>query len=251
MCLGPELALGLALSGAGSYLQNKEQNKNSQKQTDAKNLAYQQNIARSNQYAADAGSIQANNTKTQGRENFDIQKNQEAQKSKELFNTNRTQPDYNVGLSANTPKNVVIARQQASEDAAAKTDRDVENNAALQGYGGALFNTGLGQSEFARLFGGIQDKAAANTRLLPLEMSSAVNNAPQKHSIFPTLLKAAGTGLSMYAGAGGSFTGTAPGSFSSMAPGMYGPPAPLKAHGLFMNNEPLELFNYKLAGRYT
>lgn len=244
MC-DPVTAGSLALSAAGTYLQSREQASNEKRMAAAREGAFAQNMARNTQYAADAGSIQANNTQKQGRENFDIQKEVEADKIKQAFANVRTQPDYNVGLSENTPKNVVIARQQASEDAAAKTDRDVANKAALEGYGGALFNSGMDQSNFARLFGNIQDKAGANTRLLPIEMSAAANNANKGSSLFPTLLKAAGMAGSLYGAAGGTFT-NAP----LQGPTLSG--APLggdKMYGLFMNNKPVKLFGYELAGR--
>jgi len=254
MCVGPELALAasLAASAGGTYLQTQEANKNAQRQQNAKDQAFAANMTRGRAFADEAGAQQARNTAQQGRENFDIQRQAEADKVVDLFNADRVQPDYNVGAAPSSlPKNVILARQSASEDAAAKTDRDVNNNAQLQGYGGAQFNQSLDQNEFARLFGNIQDKAGVNTRMLPLEMNAAANNAKQSSSIFPTLLKTAGTAGSMFAGAGGSFTGTAPGSFSSMAPGQFGPPVPLKANGLFMNNQPVNLFGYQLAGRYS
>jgi hypothetical protein len=245
MC-DPVTAVGLALSAGGTYLQSREAAKNEQRVMNAKNQAFTDNMARNTQFAADAGSIQANNTQKQGREEFDQQRQLEAEKIERAFNDVRTQPDYNMGLTANAPKNVVLARQKESEDAAAKTDRDVGNQAALSGYGGALFNSGLSQTDFARLFGGIQDKAGANTRLLPIEMSAAANNASKSPSLFPTLMKAAGTGLSLYGSAGGSFSNTVPGP---MPPGVYGPGAPQTSYGLFMDNKPVNLFGYQLAGR--
>lgn len=245
MCLGPEVIAGLALSGAGTYLQSREQANNERRMASAREGAFAQNMARNTQYAADAGSIQANNTQKQGSENFGIQKEAEADKIKQAFANIRTQPDYNVGLSEGAPKNVVIARQQASEDAAAKTDRDVANKAALEGYRGAMFNSGLDQSDFARLFGGIQDKAGANTRLLPIEMNAAANNANKGSSLFPTLLKAAGMATSLYGGAGGTFS-NAP----LQGPTMSGAPlGGAKQYGLFMDNKPVKLFGYELAGR--
>lgn len=205
MC-DPVTAAGLALSAGGTFLQQREADKNAKAMMNAKNAAFTHNMNRNTQFAADAGAIQANNTQKQGREEFDLQKAQEAEKIEQLFGQTRTQPDYNVGAAEGAlPKNVVLARQQASADAAAETDRDVSNNAALQGYSGAMFNSGLSQSDFARMFGGIQDKAGANTRMLPLEMNAAANNAAKAPSLFPTLMKLAGTGMSLY-GAGSGTT---------------------------------------------
>lgn len=245
MC-DPVTAVGLALSAGGTFLQQREQSRNEQRMMNAKNQAFHDNMARNTQFAAEAGAQQKQNTDNQSRESFDEQRESEGEKLKQAFTEIRTQPDYNIGLSANAPKNVVIARQQAADAAAAKTDRDVNNNAALQGYGGALFQGGLGQNEFARLFGNIQDKAGANTRMLPLEMNAAANNASKSPSLFPTLMKMAGTGMSLYGSAGGSFSNTTEGA---MAPGMFGPGAPETSYGLFMNNKPVNLFGYQLAGR--
>lgn len=247
MC-DPVTATGLALSAGGTYLQSREAVKNEDRATAAKNKAFVENMGRNRAFAADAGSIQANNTQKQGRENFDIQRDESADKQVQAFNHVRTAPDYSVGLGENTPKNVVIARQKASEDAAAKTDRDVANNAALQGYSNALFNSGLDQSNFARLFGGIQDKAGANTRMLPIEMNAAANNSQKAPGLFPTLLKTAGTAATLYGAAGGSFSNTVPGQ---MPAGMYGPGKPVTSYGLFMDKKPVNLFGYELAGRYS
>lgn len=219
MC-DPVTAAGLALSAGGTYLQTREQAKNEQRMLNAKNAAFTQNMNRNTQFAADAGSIQANNTRKQGREEFDLQKEREAEKIEQAFNDNRTQPDYNIGAAEGTlPKNVVLARQQASAEAGAETDRNVANNAALQGYSGAMFNSGLSQSDFARLFGGIQDKAGANTRMLPLEMNAAANNASKSPSLFPTLMKLAGTGMSLYSAGSGTGTFFDQQAFGPLKPG--------------------------------
>lgn len=245
MC-DPVTAVGLALSAGGSYLQSKEQEKNNKRVMNAKNQAFAANQGRNDQFAAEAGAQAKNNANRQGRQQFDEQKATDKEKRVQAFNDIRTQPDYNVGLTSNAPKNVVIARQKASEDVGAKTDRDVANNAELQGYGGALFQGGLGQNEFARLFGGIQDKAGANTRMMPLEMNAAANNAQKAPSLFPQLMKTAGQGLSLFGSAGGSFSNTVEGP---MAAGMYGPGAPQTSYGLFMNKKPVDLFGYQLSGR--
>lgn len=248
MC-DPVTLTGLALSAGGTYLQARESANNEKRAMNARNAAFTENMGRNTQYAADAA-VEANkNVQAQGRDNFDQQKEAEAVKMEQLFNERRTQPDYNVGAAPNAlPKNVVLARQAASKEAADKTDRDIGNLSNLEGYGSALFNQGLDQSQFARLFGNIQDKAGANTRMLPIEMSAADTNARKAPSIFPTLMKAAGTGLSLFGGAGGSFSNTVPGP---MPAGVYGPGAPVTSYGLFMNNKPVDLFGYQLAGRYS
>jgi hypothetical protein len=247
MC-DPVTAAGLALSAGGTYLQSREAVNNENRATAAKNQAFTQNMGRNRQFAAEAGSQAANNVQNQGREKFDENRQEEAEKQVQAFNDVRTQPDYNTGLVSNAPKNVVLARQSASEDAAAKTDRDVENNAALQGYGNALFNGNLSQSNFARLFGGIQDKAGANTRMLPLEMNAAANNAQKAPSLFPSLMKAAGSAANIFGAAGGSFSNTIPGQ---MPPGVFGPGAPVTSYGIFMDKKPVDLFGYQLSGRYS
>lgn len=246
MC-DPVTAIGLALSAGGTFLQQRDQQRNQDRVTKAKNEAFARNIARNDQSAAEAAALQKNNTNVQGREGFDEQKEVETEKMKQAFNDIRTQPDYNIGLASNVPKNVVIARQQAADEAGAKTDRDVANNAALQAYGGSLFQGGMAQSEFGRLFGNIQDKAAANTRMMPLEINAAANNASKSPSLFPTLMKAAGAGLGMFGSAGGSFTNTIEGA--RPAANFMGPMPGQTSYGLFMNNKPVDLFGYQLAGR--
>lgn len=205
MC-DPVTAAGLALSAGGTYLQARESANNEKRAMNARNAAFTGNMNRNTEFANQA-SIEANkNVQAQGRENFDRQREAEAVKMEQLFNANRTQPDYNIGAPPGSlPKNVVLARQAASNEAAGITDRDVGNLSNLEGYGNALFNQGLDQSQFARLFGGIRDKAGVNSDMLPLEMQAADTNARRSPSLFPTLMKAAGTGLGI-ASAGGAFT---------------------------------------------
>lgn len=245
MC-DPVTAAGLALSAGGTYLQQREASKNADRVTDAKNAAFVQDMNQQRQFADEAGAAFNHNIQKQGKENYDETRNAETAKFEQAFNERRTQPDYNVGLSPNVPKNVVIARQQASDEASAETDRDVGNLADLFGYGSAGFGAGLNRNEFARNFGNLQDKASGQTRLLPLRINAAANNAQRGPSLFPTLMKAAGQGLSLYGGAGGSFTNTVEGPVKA---GTFGPGAPVTEYGLFMDNKPLDLFGYQLSGR--
>lgn len=245
MC-DPVTAAGLALSAGGTFLQQRQEEKNARRAQQAKEGAFVENINRGKRFADEAGAFQKANTKKAGRENFDIEREAAADDMKQAFNDIRTQPDYNIGLPTSAPKNVVLARESASADATSKTDRDVENLSQLQGYGGALFNQDMDRSAFARLFGGIQDKAAANTRMLPLEMNAAATNSQKAGSLFPTLMRVGGQGLSLFGGAGGSFSNTVQGP---VAAGAVGPGAPITSYGLFMDNKPLDLFGYKLAGR--
>jgi hypothetical protein len=62
------------------------------------------------------------------------------------------------------------------------------------------------------------------------------------------LMKAAGTGMSMYGASGGSFTGTMGGTPSKVVNGVPVPGTkPAQASGLFMDGKPLEPFGYQLA----
>lgn len=201
MC-DPVTAAGLALSAGGTFLQQREADKNARRVANAKNAAFTQDMNQQRVFADESAAAFNHNIDRQGKENFDEQRNAETSKFENAFNERRTQPQYNVGLSDNAPKNVVIARQKASDEASAETDRDVGNLAGLQSYGGALFNQGLDQTAFSRLFGNIQDKASGQTRLLPLRINAAANNAQKAPSLFPTLLKAGGQALS-FAGASG------------------------------------------------
>jgi len=246
MC-DPVTAAGLALSMGGTYLQQREADRNAKAVANARNEAFAAHTIGQQKFADEAGAAFNHNITKQGKENFDEQRNAETARIEQAFNERRVQPDYNTGLTANAPKNVVLARKAASDEAAAETNRDVGNNAALQSYGGALFNQGLDRSEFARLFGNVQDKAGADTRMLPLKIQAAGNNAQKAPSIFPTLMKAAGTGLSLFGSAGGSFTNQVPGA--PLPNGVYGPPAPITEYGLFMDSKPVNLFGYNLAGR--
>jgi hypothetical protein len=230
MC-DPVSATALALSAGGTFLQSREAANNADRVTGARNAAYEREMIGQRKFADESGVAFNQNLRKQGREAFDEQAEADAAQTKQAFNNIRTQPDYNMGVSGSTPKNVVIARQAASDDATAKTDRDLDAMAGLSGYQGALFNQDMGRSEFARLFGNLQDKASRRSALIPLEVNAAGNNASKSPSLFPTLLKAAGTGLGIY-GAGSGITSfgdkTVQGPFVGMGPG-----APVQQPGLF------------------
>lgn len=186
-------------------MQTREANKNAQRVQNARNTAYQEGMNRQRQYADEASSAFGHNTQTQGREAFDQQAATETDRSKQAFaRVQVPETDYNnMGLLASTPNNVVKAHQDATAKADEKTQRDVNNNAALQGYGGALFNQSLDRNDFARLFGNLQDTAYRDSSLIPLDMQSAGNNASKAPSLFPTLLKGAGMAMGMYGAANG------------------------------------------------
>lgn len=204
MC-DPVTATSLALSAAGTYLQSREEAKNQNRITDARNNEYERQMIKQRQYADESGAAFNHSIEQQGRESFDQQAAAEADRTKQAFSRVETQqPDYNnMGMLASTPTNVVAAQKEAVNKADQKTTRDLNSNAALKGYGGAMFNQDTSRNEFARLFGNMQDKASREAGLIPLEVSAAGNNAAKAPSLFPTLLKAGGMAMGVYGAANG------------------------------------------------
>jgi hypothetical protein len=197
MC-NPLAATAMALTAGGSVLETRAANKNAQRAQSAKEAAFQAHQGRQRAFQDESGAAFNTNVQNQGRDNFDVQKENDTQRRIQAFNDIRSAPDYNEGIPNSAPKNVVLNRQAEADRARTETDRDVSNNAKLSGYGGAMFNQGMDQNAFARMFGNIQDKAAGDTRLLPLEMQAAATNSQKSPGLFPTLLKTAGQGLGMY-----------------------------------------------------
>jgi hypothetical protein len=237
------VSAGLVLSVGGSFLESREAEKNAKRVQNAKNNAYEANMIRQRQYADETGAAFGENINKQGRENFDDQKEAEADRVEQAFNSIRTTPTADTGLVASTPKNVVIARERANAEAGAETDRDVGNLANLTGYQGAMFNQGLDRNEFARLFGNVRDKASRDANLLGLDMQAAANNAQKGPSLFPTLMKTAGQGMSMFGAGGGSFSNTVEGSLPASG---IGPGAPVTSYGVFNKGQPVKLFGSQL-----
>ncbi len=235
MCLDPVSLTAMALAAGGQYMQTREANQNANRMTEAKNAAYQTDMNRQAQYADEASAAFNHNIQNQGRESFDQQAAKTADATKQAFTRVQTpEMDYNdMGALASTPNNVIQAMKDKTAEADAKTTRDLNNNAALQGYGGALFDQNLNRNDFARMFGNMQDKASRDAALIPLDLSAAANNANKAPSLFPTLLKGAGMALGMYGAANGitSFGDKmVPGA---MPPGVYGPGVPTMQPGLF------------------
>lgn len=197
MC-DPVTATALALSAGGSLMESQEQKKNAQGVQDAKNNAYATGMARQRKYADETHGDFNKTLETQGKEGFDTQAAKEKSRFVDAFNNVATpSADYNA-VPASAPKNVVIASQRANAEAKGKTDRDVNNMAGLSSYGNAMFNQNLDRSEFARMFGNAQDKASTDSRLIPLDMQSAGNNAQKSASMLPQLLKYGGMAAGMY-----------------------------------------------------
>jgi hypothetical protein len=232
MC-DPVTAAGLALSAGGTFLQQREQNKNISRANKAKEGAYTAHTIRQKKFQDEAGAAFNENINNQGADNFAERQDEEAGRIKQAFGEIRTTPDYQQGIVASAPKNVVIARQRASEEAGAETDRDVDNFARLNSFQGATFNQGLDRNKFTRAFGNIADTATRDSRLLPLEISAAATNSQKAPSAFPAIVSAAGKGLSLYGAAnpGSSFfnkTVEGPLPVSGVGPGV-----PVEQQGLF------------------
>jgi hypothetical protein len=236
MC-DPVTATSLALSAAGTYMQSREQAANAKRAQNAKDQAFSAGMTRQQQYADEAGASFNENLDKQGREGFDEKAQQAAEQTKQAFNSIKTpETDYNnMGTLASTPNNVVKAMRDAAATADAKTNRDVNNNAQLQSYGGAMFGQDLDRSQFARLFGNLQDKASRDSALIPLDMQSAATNSQKKGSIIPILLKTAGMAGGMYASANG-ITSFGDKMVQGPLPASgIGPGAPVMQQGLFTN----------------
>lgn len=234
MCFDPVTLTALALSAGGQYLSSREETKNQNRMMDAKNAAYVENMAQQHRYQDEAGAAFNHNVQQQGTEQFDQRAAKAADDVKQAFAKIDTQPEYNnTGAPASTPQNVVIAQKAADDKYGARTDRNLNGQAALAGYGGAMFDQDLARSQFARLFGNTQSAAQGKLNLLPIEMSAAANNANKAPSLFPTLLKGAGMGLGMY-GAANGITSFGDKVVQGPVPfGTYGPGAPTVQPGLF------------------
>jgi len=229
--------VGMAISAVASAAQAREQNKNAKRAQNAKDQAFSEGMTRQQQYADEAGASFNENLDTQGRTAFDEKAQQAADQTQKAFNSIKTpETDYNnMGTLASTPNNVVNAMKDATTTADAKTQRDVGNNAKLQGYGGAMFSQDLDRSQFARLFGNLQDKASRDSALIPLDMQSAAANSQKTGSPLWSILKAGGQAMSMY-GASGAAGSQSFGNQTIQGPlpasGM-GPGAPVTQPGLF------------------
>lgn len=227
MCEPTTIAIaGMAASAAGTYMQTNEAAKNQARSTNAKNQAFAEGMTRQRQYADEAGASFSDEITNQGADNFEDKRVEDAAERLQAFNDVRVQDDYTAG-AASTPKNVVLAQQRAKDAGRATTDRDAENLTTLSGYDGALFGQGLARNEYARAFGNLSDKALADSNLIGLDMQSAAANSQKAGSIFPTLLKTAGSAASMYGAGGGSFGSATPGANSITQVGGQSVPIPL------------------------
>lgn len=203
MC-DPVTATSLALSAGGTYLQQNEEKKNAKRVQNARNNAFETGMIKQRQFADESGAAFNQNIDKQSRAKFDEEAAKESDRMKQAFGSVKTQPDYNkTGMLTSTPKNVVIANQNAMNEVDSETDRDLNNLAGLNSYSGAMFNQGLDRNQFIRLFGNLSDKASRESALIPLDVNAAGNNASKTPSLFPTLLRVGGMGMGLYSAANG------------------------------------------------
>jgi len=167
---------GMATSAIATNNQTKSANRNLQARQTAKENAYRAGMERQQGYADEAGQAFKGSIQEQGGDGFADELAAGTDRRLQAFNeTKQGTPDYAVASSA--PKNVALAREQAFGDASDKTDRDNSGLAALEGYGDALFNTGLARNEYARAFGNLSDKAQRDANLIGMDISAADRNA--------------------------------------------------------------------------
>lgn len=201
----PATALAIAgtvASAAGTYMQTREAGKNAKRVQEAKNRAFASGMERQSEYANEASAAFQPAIQKQGGEGFNDQLDASTTERLNAFNDARIgNADYSVA-TPNAPKNVIMAREQAFNEADAEGDRDTTNLARLGGYGDSMFKTGLERNEYARAFGNLSDKASRDSNLIQLDMSAAGNNASKPGSLFPTLLKTGGSAATMYGAAG-------------------------------------------------
>lgn len=212
MCVDPVtmMLIGTALSGGGTFMESQEYNKNQQRAVNAKNRAFAEGMTRRRQYADETGQAFNTNVEQQGAEQLGQQQQQESDRMQQAFNTIRSQPpDYSASIPSSAPKNVVIAGQRAQDKAGEKTDRDVMGLSNLSAYGRGMFNQGMDQSKFARMFGNVADNAGYDINtLLPMEMRAAETNSQKAPGMLSQLMKYGGTGMSMYGAMGNPLSST-------------------------------------------
>jgi hypothetical protein len=219
-------AVSMAASGAGTYLQSREQNKNMKRMQNAKNQAYQEGIDRQNEYAAQTTQAFNENLQNQGADSFTDQLADNSTKRLQAFRDNTVNESDDYSFLTSTPKNVKLYADKTLGEAASETDRDNTNLALLSGYGDTQFGQNLSGNQFRRAFGNVADKAGRDARLVNLDMSAASNNAYKAPGIFPMLLKTAGQAGSMYGSAGAPGLGGA--SSASALPTQQGFNVPFK-----------------------
>ena len=223
MC-DPVTAGAMAVSAAGSYLQQREQAKSLKAQQAAKEAAFRQGIAKQNAFAGQARQAFTPQVEKQGAAGFNQALTDNVSRRLQAFSDNKVNSgDYSV-TPASAPKNVVMAQNKAFAETGAETDRDNRGLARVGGYGGTIFNQNLDRNQYARDFSGIADQAGGQSRLLPLEMNAAYNNAAKGGSFLPALLKYGGQAAGMYSAAGmpgyyGSVQGAPPGTLPWNVPG--------------------------------
>lgn len=224
------VSIGLAVSAAGAGLSARESNKNQKRITNARNDAFQANRERQNGFIDESQQAFNTNVEKQGAENFQEQQGVQEERFKEAFGAVQNQGDYTAGNKSSAPKNLIIAQNDAKEEAAATTQRDVDGLSKLFGYSGAGFNQGLDRNEFSRAFGNISNEATADNNLLGIELEAASNNANKAPSLFPQLLQLGGQASSLFGASGGAFSQTTEGALPASG---IGPGAPSTQYGIF------------------
>lgn len=239
MCVGPEVAIALALTGAGHAVQAYEANSSLKAQQKAKDAAFMAEQTRQKGYQADAGKA-FNDTLSK------FQPDQQQKTIGDMIfqrnqNIENASPAADIGsygaTTTNAPK--VVASDLASrlEGSQNKATTNANNLSKLKSFGDLIFSNSQALNTGGQDINRINNFSSNSANINQAEQSQAYSNAKKNPSMIGDLLNLAGSAAGADAftgGAGaarvGSWWDSGANIVNPMQPGQFGP-APLSIFG--------------------
>lgn len=236
MCIGPEMAIALALTGAGKAVSTMEQNRSLKSQQRAKDAALQTELGRQKGFQADADAAFQDTLGAFKKPQQDQTIGDLIFKNTEALQKNQApaaETDY-APATNNAPKVVQSSLAETIADAVGKGAESASKLAKLRSTGDQMFGNSVKLQKGSTKIGTIGNFAGNSANINQAEQREAYQNAAKAPSGIGDLLQLAGTAAGLDAGTGGTMANragvwldTGANIFpKALPPGMYGPPVP-------------------------
>ena len=229
----PTIIAGMALSAAGTMYNQNQQQKNMSRGITAKNAAAEAEMIRQEGFQDEASAAFKDSQGVHDKSKQDFELEQQKQQRGAKIEKALATPNEYAPVKGSAPSVVKGEIARKINDAFKSGKKTASALGNMGAWGDQQFNNRVALSRHGGQIGEIANNARSSASLLPLEQQAAYQNAQKAPGMFGDLLKAAGTGMSMYGMAGGdAFSGFGGGVTPNSYPGsiagtgnIYGPAA--------------------------
>lgn len=207
MCFGPEMLLSLALTGAGQYINSREQSSSLKAQQNAKDAALRTELGRQSKFQEQSGQafddtlgkIKASQTE-QGMGDLISKRDEALQGAIDSAPTG----EYFTNISDSAPEVVKSSIAQKLGEAVAKSKEQAQRLAKLGANQDQVFNNNVAITRGGNDISTVSNFAGNSANINRAEQAADYANAAKNPSGIGDLLGLAGQGLGLYSMTGGT-----------------------------------------------